>query len=100
MNIEIPEDVRNKIIEGTTKVIRHTASATYLYSAASNCKLTSNWIKKSGEISGMANLGSRDDYKFWLDTDSFKVFILANYNKSTEGSETYVKNVKCDITQI
>ena len=52
MNIEIPEDVRNKIIEGTTKVIRHTASATYLYSAASNCKLTSNWIKKSGEISG------------------------------------------------
>ena len=84
LNIEIPEDVRNKIIEGTTKVIRHTASTTYLYSAANNCKLTSNWIKKSGEISGMANLGSRDDYKFWLDTNSFKVFILANYNKSTE----------------
>ena len=67
---------------------------------AANFKLNSEWIKKSGEICGLANLGIRDDLKFWTDTDSFKVFVLVNYNESSEGSETYCKNVRCVISPI
>ncbi len=97
LNLEMPENIRNNIINGKTKVMHHTSGGTYNYAAANGVELIEEWTKFKGIIMGMAGLGERDDNKFWTDTNSFELVVLINANESDFGAETYIKNIKCEI---
>ena len=52
LNKEIPNDIANKIIHSTTRVMNHYHSSAYDYSAASGVCVPENWTEYKAKYNG------------------------------------------------
>ncbi len=92
LNVELSQEVKDKIILGTTKVIQHSSGGTYNYCCGS-FDVSDQWTTKTGEVSGFSEFGTDSHAKFRPQTDSFKVLILAKFGGGLEDPILLVKNI-------
>ena len=81
LNKEIPNEILNKIIPSTTRVMNHYSSNTYDYSAASYVCVPETWTEYKAEYKGFSEYGDLPG-KFRLGTKKVSPFVLPNYGQN------------------
>ena len=81
LNKEIPNDIANKIIHSTTRVMNHYHSSVYDYSAASVVCVPENWTEYKAKYNRFSEYGDLPG-KFRLGTKKVSPFILLNYQQN------------------
>ena len=95
LNKEIPNEILNKIIPSTTRVMNHYHSNTYDYSAASYACVPETWTEYKAVYNGFSEYGDLPG-KFRLGTKKVSPFILPNNNQNNY-AVLEVRNIEVQI---
>ena len=95
LNKEIPNDILNKIIPSTTRVMNHYDSSNYDYSAACGAYVPESWTEYKATYHGFSEYGDLPG-KFRLGTKKVSPFILPN-NGQNNYAILEVRNIEVNI---